>query len=174
LKNQFDIKDLGHLRYFLGIEIAYSQGELFLSQRKYVLNLLKEPGKIGCKPTSTPMDSKNKLNTEDGELLENINQYQRLVENLIYLIVIRSDLTFIISQVSQFMHTPRTSHMEAINRILRYLKRTLGKGIFMKNNNSNEIYGYTDADWAESFDRKSTTSYCTFIGENIVTWKSKK
>jgi hypothetical protein len=72
------------------------------------------------------------------------------------------------------MHTPKTSHMEAINRILRYLKRTPGKEIFMKNNNSNEIYGYTDADWAESFDRKSTTSYCTFIGENIVTWKSKK
>jgi Reverse transcriptase (RNA-dependent DNA polymerase) len=60
LKNKFDIKDLGFLKYFLGIEIAHSHGNLFLSQRKYVLDLLKETGKIGCKPSSTPIDSKNK------------------------------------------------------------------------------------------------------------------
>jgi muramoyltetrapeptide carboxypeptidase LdcA involved in peptidoglycan recycling len=72
------------------------------------------------------------------------------------------------------MHTPRTSHLDAVNRILRYLKRTPGKGILMKNNNSNTLCGYSDADWVGSFDRKSTTGFCTFVGGNLVTWKSKK
>jgi hypothetical protein len=72
------------------------------------------------------------------------------------------------------MHFPRTPHLEAINKILRYLKGTPGKRICMKNNNSNDVCGYSDADWAGSFDRKSTTGFCTFVGGNLVTWKSKK
>jgi hypothetical protein len=72
------------------------------------------------------------------------------------------------------MHSPRTPHLEAVNRILRFLKNNPGKGIWMKNNNSNDICGYSDADWAGSFDRKSTTGFCTFVGGNLVTWKSKK
>jgi hypothetical protein len=65
-------------------------------------------------------------------------------------------------------------HLDVINRILRYLKNTIGKGIWLMNNDSNEIYGYSDADWAESFDQKLTTSFCTFVDENIVTWRNKK
>jgi uncharacterized cupin superfamily protein len=64
------------------------------------------------------------------------------------------------------MHAPRTSHLEAINRILRYLKGT--------SDNSNDVCGYSDADWVKSFDRKSTTDFCTFVGRNLVTWRSKK
>jgi len=134
-----------------------------------VLNLFREIKKLGCKPSSTPMDCKKKLNTEEGQLIENINQYQRLVGKLIYFTVTRSNLAFSVSQVSQFMHSLRSCHLEAIDKILKYLKRTPGKGILMKNNNSNEICGYTDAYWAENFDRKSTASYCTFVDGNIVT-----
>jgi hypothetical protein len=170
----FDIKDLELLKYFLGIEIAHSPKGIFISQRKYTLDLFKETGKLGCKPTSTLIDSKVKLNTEDGEQLGDINQFQRLVGKLIYLTVTRPDISFSISQISKFMHAPQTPHLEAINRILRYLKGTPGNGVWMKNNNSNEICGYSDADWAESYDRKSTTGYCTFVGGNLVTWKSKK
>jgi hypothetical protein len=72
------------------------------------------------------------------------------------------------------MHSLRTSHLDAIDRILRYLKGTHGLGIYFKNNNSNEIYGYSDADWAGGFDRKFTTDFCTFICINIVTWRNKK
>jgi hypothetical protein len=174
LKEKFDIKDLGYLKYFLGIEVAFSRKGLFISQRKYTLDLLKETGKLGCKPASTPIDTKHKLNTEDGEPLEDIPQFQRLVGKLIYLTVTRPDISFSVSQISRFMHLPRTPHLEAVNRILRYLKGNPGKGIKMKNNNSNELCGYSDADWAGSFDRKSTTGFCTFVGGNLVTWKSKK
>jgi hypothetical protein len=83
-------------------------------------------------------------------------------------------MSYSVSQISKFMHAPRSSHLEAIHRILRYLKGALGKGILMKNNSSNEICSYSDANWAGSYDRKSTTGFCTFIGENLVTWKNKK
>jgi Reverse transcriptase (RNA-dependent DNA polymerase) len=169
LKQKFEIKDLGKLKYFLGIEIAHSKKGLFLSQMKYVLDLLKETGKIGCKSLSTPIDSNIKLNTEDGELVKDINHFQRLIDKLIYLTVTRPDLSFIVSQISKFMHSPRIPHLDAINRILRYLKGTPGKGIWMKRNDTHAIYGYSDADWAERFDRKSTTSFCTFVGGNLVT-----
>ena len=109
LKEKFDIKDLGYLKYFLGIEVAFSKRGLFISQRKYTLDLLKETGKLGCKPASTPMDGKYKLNTEDGEPLEDINHFQRLVRELIYLTVTRPDISFSVSQISKFMHSSRTS-----------------------------------------------------------------
>jgi Reverse transcriptase (RNA-dependent DNA polymerase) len=146
LKQKFDIKDLGKLKYFLGIEIAHSSKGLFISQRKYVLDLLKETGKLGCKPASTPIDINMKLNAEDGELLEDINQYQKLVGKLIYLTVTRPDLSFAVSQVSKFMHAPRIPHLDAINRILRYLKSYPGKRIWMRNNKTNAVCGYSDAD----------------------------
>jgi Reverse transcriptase (RNA-dependent DNA polymerase) len=174
LKNEFDIKDLGKLSYFLGIEIAHSSKGLFLSQRKYVLDLLKETGKLGAKPASTPMETNTKLGLEDGEVLSDIGQYQRLVGKLIYLTVTRPDISFAVSMVSQFMHAPRTSHLSAIDRILRYLKCTPGQGIWMRKNDSNDVIGFSDADWAGSYDRKSTTGFCTFVGGNLVTWKSKK
>jgi hypothetical protein len=136
--------------------------------------LLKETGKLGCKPVSTPIDSNMKLNTEDGETLEDINHFQRLVGKLIYLTIIRPDMSFAVSQISKFMHSPRTPHLDVVNRILRYLKGTPEKAIWMRKNNTNAICDYSDADWAGIFDRKSTTGFCTFVGGNLVTWKNKK
>jgi len=97
-----------------------------------------------------------------------------LVGKLIYLIVTRPDIAYAVGTVSQFMHAPRTTHLDAVNRIIRYLKGSPGQGIWMKKNNTNNILAYSDADWAGSFDRKSTTGYCTFVGGNLITWKSKK
>jgi Reverse transcriptase (RNA-dependent DNA polymerase) len=129
LNERFDIKDLEILKYFIGFEFAYYTRGIFTSQRKYILDLLKEIDKLGCKPASTPIDSKCKLNTEDGEPLEDINLFQQLVRKLIYLTVTRPNISYSISQISKFMHTRRTPHLEAINRISRYLKNTLGNGI---------------------------------------------
>jgi Reverse transcriptase (RNA-dependent DNA polymerase) len=75
LKENFDIKDRGLLKYFLGIEIAHSPKGHFISQRKYTLDLLKKISKLACEPTFTPMEGRYKLNTEDGELLEDINHF---------------------------------------------------------------------------------------------------
>jgi hypothetical protein len=123
---------------------------------------------------STLIDSNIKLNTDDGELLKDINQFQWLMEKIIYLTVIWLDLSSVVSQISKFMHSPRTPHLDVTNRILRYLKDTLGKKIWMKRNETNEIYDYSDVDWKWRFNRKLTTDFCTFVGDTLVTWKSKK
>jgi hypothetical protein len=135
---------------------------------------MKETDMLGSKPATTPIDSSYKLNIKEGEKLKDVTQYQRLVDKLIYLTVTRPDISFVVNQVSKFMQAPRKPHLDAIDRILRYLKGSPGKGIWMKNNMSNVVCGYSDADWAGSFDRKSTTDYCTFVSGNVVTWKSKK
>jgi hypothetical protein len=169
LKENFDIKDLGFLKYFLGIKIVRSPKDLFISQRKYILDLLKETEKLGCKSVSTPIDNKYKLNTENGEPVEDINHFRRLVGRLIYLTVTRPNISFFVSQISKFMHTPRTTHLNVIEMILRYLKGTPRKEILMTNNNSNDVCGYSDVDWAGSYDRKSTTGFCIFVGGNVAT-----
>ncbi|XP_047338328.1 uncharacterized mitochondrial protein AtMg00810-like [Impatiens glandulifera] len=174
LQEQFDIKELGTLKYFLGIKIAHSMKGLFLCQRKYVLDLLKETSKLAAKPVKTPIETTAKLNTEEGTPLHDISMYQRLVDKLIYLTVTRPGITFEVSNVSQFLHAPRTSHLSVVYRILHYLKAALGVGIWMKRNNCIDIIGYTDAYWACNFDRKSTTDFCTFVGGNLVMWRSKK
>ncbi|KAM2954379.1 hypothetical protein FF1_032665 [Malus domestica] len=174
LHQAFAIKDLGRLKYFLGIEMATSSKGLFLHQRKYVLDLLQEAKMLDCKPAITPVDCKLKLSI-DGEAMHDVSYYQRLVGKLIYLTITRPDITYAVSLASQFMHSPTVDHLNLVKRILRYLKGSIGQGITMHNNQSTVISGYTDADWAgNAIDRKSITGYCTFVGGNLVTWKSKK
>ncbi|XP_070675610.1 uncharacterized mitochondrial protein AtMg00810-like [Malus domestica] len=170
----FSIKDLGRLKYFLGIEMVTSHKGLFLNQRKYIVDLLTEANLTDCKPATTHINSKLKIGLT-GELLTNISHYQKLVGKLIYLTITRPDISYAVSLVSQFMHAPTIQHFQLVKRILRYLKGSLDKGILMSNHQSTEISAYNDADWAGSqIDRKSTTGYCTFVGGNFVTWKSKK
>ncbi|KAM1425821.1 hypothetical protein TB2_017749 [Malus domestica] len=174
LHKKFAIKDLGTLKYFLGIEVASSSKGLLLNQRKYILDLLQESKMLEAKPVATPIACKEKLGL-DGDLLIDVGLYQRLVGKLIYLTITRPDIMHAVSLVSQFMHAPRSIHLQAVRRILRYLKGTVGTGIVMRKIGNAHIVGYTDADWGGSkIDRRSTTGYCTFVGGNLVTWKSKK
>ncbi|XP_062028859.1 uncharacterized mitochondrial protein AtMg00810-like [Rosa rugosa] len=174
LRNRFALKDLGILKYFLGIEVATSQKGLFLNQRKYVPDLLQDTDLQDCKPACTPLDSKLQFDVQ-GEPLLNVSYYQRLVVKLIYRTITRPDIAYAVSIVSHFMHSPTLAHLHIVKRILRYLKGSVGTGVLIKNNGNTQIMGYTDADWAgNSLDCKSTTGFCTFVGGNLVTWKSKK
>ena len=174
LSKQFEVKDLGQLRYFLGIEIARSPKGIFLSQRKYVLDLLSETGMLGCRPASTPIDPNHKLCAESGDPV-NKESYQKLVGKLIYLCHTRPDISYAVSVVSRYMHDPRSGHLDAVNRILKYLKGSPGKGLMFKSHGHLNVEGYCDADWASSLDdRRSTSGYCVFVGGNLVSWRSKK
>ena len=169
------MKDLGQLKYFLGIEIAISKQGIFLSQRKYVLDLLTETGMLACKPVETPIEMNHKLGIFPDQVPTDKGQYQRLVGRLIYLSHTRPDIAYVVSVVSQFMHEPSEEHMNAVFRILRYLKGTPGKGLLFSKNNVSNIFGYTDSDWAgDQTTRKSTSGYFTFVEGNLVTWRSKK
>ena len=102
-------------------------------------------------------------------------QYQRLVGRLIYLSHTRPDIAYAVSVVSRYMHDRRSGHLEVVNRILRYLKGCPGKGILFSNHGHLKVEGYTDADWAGCLDdRRSTSGYCVFVGDNLVCWRSKK
>jgi hypothetical protein len=176
LSREFEMKDLGPLKFFLGIEVSRSTKGIFLSQRKYTLDLLEETGMSACQPTNTPIEGGSKLFVEPDQVPVDKGRYQRLVGRLMYLAHTRPDLAYALSVVSQFMHNPGEQHMNAVMRILRYLKSAPGKGIlFKKNDNNNNVSVYTDADWAGSIDdRRSTSGYFTFVGGNLVTWRSKK
>ena len=175
LTKEFEIKDLGNLKYFLGMEIARSKKGIAVSERKYVLDLLNETGMLGCKPAETPMDSTVKLEESDGSPPVDKGRYQRLVGKLIYLSHTRPDIGFSVSMVSQFMNNPTEKHMTAVTRILRYLKMTPGKGLFFQRTTKKEIEIFSDTDWAGSVtDRRSTSGYCSFVWGNLVTWRSKK
>jgi hypothetical protein len=175
LASEFEMKQLGNLKYFLGIEVARSEHGIFLCQRKYILDLLSEVGLLGCKPVDTPIEQNHKLFQCSSSSSIDKERYQKLVGKLIYLSHTRPDITYAVNVVSQFMHDPRKPHMDAVERILRYLKSTPGKGILFSNHGNLKIEGYTDADWAGSAnDRRSTSGYFTFVGGNLVTWRSKK
>ena len=175
LAKKFQIKDLGVLKYFLGMEFARSKEGIFVNQRKYVLDLLGETGLLGCKMVETPIDPNLKLQPAKVEEVKDREQYQKLVGKLIYLSHTRPDIAFAVSMVSQFMHSPGAKHFEAVYRILRYLKGTPGRGLMLKKHGHLQVEVYTDADWAGSVtDRRSTSGYCSFVGGNLVTWRSKK
>ena len=157
LSTEFEMKNLGGLKYFLGIEVARSRKGIFLSQRKYVLDLLTEVGLLECKPVDAPIVQNHRLGEYSDQVPANKVRYQRLVGKLIYLSHTRPDIAYAVSVVSQFMHNPSEDHMGAVIRILRYLKSSPGKGLMFSKNTHLNIEGYTDADWAGNIlDRKST------------------
>ncbi|RVW94946.1 Retrovirus-related Pol polyprotein from transposon RE1 [Vitis vinifera] len=130
----------------------------------------------GCQPVDKPIEVGLKLYVEPNQVSIDKGRYRRLVGRLMYLAHTRPNLAYALSVVSQYMHNPGEQHINAVMRILRYLKNAPGKGIlFTKNVDHQSIEVYTDADWACAVDdRRSTSGYFTFVGGNLVTWKNKK
>ncbi|XP_042018960.1 uncharacterized protein LOC121766776 [Salvia splendens] len=128
LFREFEMKDLGALKYFLGIEVLRSKHGIFLRKKKYVLDMLAETGLLDCKPAETPMIPNHGLKIVDGAKPTDRERYQRLVGKLIYLSHTRPDITYAVGVVSQFMHQPQEDHMDAVMRIVRYLKGTTSYG----------------------------------------------
>ncbi|XP_043691539.1 uncharacterized mitochondrial protein AtMg00810-like [Telopea speciosissima] len=175
LSTAFAMSDLGDLHYFLGIEATKNHTGLLLTQKKYSLDLLHRIGMTGCKPCTTPVTVGSKLSFSAGESLPDPHKYRQIVGALQYLTITRPDLCYAVNQVCQFMHSPTTEHLLAVKRILRYLKHTLGAGIVIRPGPITHLQAYTDADWAGYPDtRWSTTSFCVFLGNTLVSWCSKK
>ncbi|RVW39094.1 Retrovirus-related Pol polyprotein from transposon RE1 [Vitis vinifera] len=150
LAREFEIKDLGQLRYFLGMEVGRTKEGIVVTQRKYVLDLLQETGMLGCKPMDTPMDPIGKIDKDNDSHPTDKDRYQRLVGKLIYLTHTRPDIGFAVSM-------------------------SPGRGLYFKKTLSREVEVFTDADWAGSLtDQRSTTGYCSYVWGNLVTWRSKK
>jgi len=109
------MKNLGKIKYFLGIEVEYSRQCIFISQRKYILDLLKEADKLGCKTTRAPIEQNHMIGNDEESPKVEKTQYQRLVGKLIYLSHTKLEIAYTVSVVSQFMHDPRERHLQAVN-----------------------------------------------------------
>ena len=180
LSSRFNIKDLGKLRYFLGMSVVQDQEkkETWIGQPTYTKRLLTRMGMSDCKPTKTPVSPGNCLvkATEDEEALDQQSSYQSLVGSLMYLATCtRPDIAYAVGTLAKFSSKPNQTHWVAAKRVLRYLKGTSNLGIIFKGDEPERCKAYSDADWAgDKDDRKSTSGYLFQIASGPVSWRSKK
>ncbi|RVW45799.1 Retrovirus-related Pol polyprotein from transposon RE1 [Vitis vinifera] len=175
LSESFHMKDLRSLTYFLGLEVHHSPFGISLNQHKYVSDLVATTGLQGATFVDTPMELNVKLHKEEGDLLVDPSLYRKLVSSLVYLTITRSNISFAVQQVSQFLQTPRRLPLAAVCRIIRYVQGTSTHGLFFPTGNSTCLAAYSDADWAGCMNtRRSITGWCVFLGDALISWKSKK
>ncbi|XP_071705107.1 uncharacterized mitochondrial protein AtMg00810-like [Rutidosis leptorrhynchoides] len=146
-----------------------------MSQRKYALELLHLAGILDEKPSNIPLDPTINLTDNIGEPLPDATQYRTIVGKLIYLTITRPDLYFAAQILSQFSQSPKTSHFQALYKVLRYIKVSPGQGLHFPQHTSLSLQAYCDSDWAKcSTSRRSVTGYCIYLGSCLISWQSKK
>jgi hypothetical protein len=175
LSQRFSLKNMGQPHYFLGIEIIQTSAGIFLSQHRYIRELLQRFDMEGAKPSPTPLSSTAILQLNDGTPSTDATEYRRIIGGLQYLNLTRPDLSYSINKLSQFMHKPTTLHLQHLKRILRYIKETMNRGLMLRRTIANNLLAYSDADWGGNCDdRTSTSAYIIFFGGNPISWLSRK
>ncbi|XP_071728335.1 uncharacterized mitochondrial protein AtMg00810-like [Rutidosis leptorrhynchoides] len=175
LDKRFSIKDRGVLKYFLGIEVAHTQEGLVLNQRKYILDILADCGLEECRPNSFPIKQNHKLDRSANEPQVDAGRYRRIIGRLLYLQGTRPDIAYSVSILSQFMADPRQPQMDAMYRVLRYLKATPGLGVLFPRTGGFSLTGYCNSDWLGCpYRRRSRTGYVLLLGGAPISWKTKK
>ena len=155
------MKNRGHLNYFLGLEITHSTDRIYITQAMYASELLSQARLTDSKTVDTPVELNVHMTPSEGKPLSNPPlYYRRLVGSLVYLIVTRSDTSYVVNQVSQYLSTPRLTHYATVLRILQYLKGTLFYDLFYSTQFPLVLRAFYYADWAgDPTDRRSTISY---------------
>ena len=169
------MKDLGHLSYFLGLEITHSTDELYITQAKYASELLSRAGLTDSKTVDTQVKLNAHLTLIGRKPLSNTSLYRRLVGSLVYLTITRPNISYVVHQVSPYLSAPRSTHYAGVLRILRYLKYTLFHDFFYSAQSPLILRAFSDSDWAGNpTDRRSPTSYYFILGSSLISWWSKK
>ncbi|GKA82350.1 ribonuclease H-like domain-containing protein [Tanacetum coccineum] len=174
LHQEFAMRDLGPLNYFLGISVTRDSSGLFLSQKKYAIEILEKAHMVSCNPSWTPVDTESKLGV-DGDPVSDPTLYQSLAGSLRYLTFTRPNISYAVQQVCLHMHDPREPHLSALKRTLRYVQGTLNYGLQLFSSSTTDLVAYSDADWVGCpTARRSTLGYCVFLGNNLLSWSAKR
>ncbi|GJU69749.1 ribonuclease H-like domain-containing protein [Tanacetum coccineum] len=174
LHAEFSMTDLGPLNYFLGVSVTRNTSGMFLSQQKYATEVLERAGMLTCNTCRTPIDMDSKL-AAAGDPVFDPTLYHRLAGALQYLTFTWPDISYSVQQVCLFMHDPRETHFSALKRILWYVRGTLTSGLQLYSSTTSFLVAYSDADWAGCpTTRRSTSGYCVFLGNNLLSWSSKR
>jgi hypothetical protein len=175
MQSDFEMTDLGIMKYFLGIEVDQSTKGFFVCRQKYAIDIIKIFCMEDCNPTETPIPLGTKLSKQDEGPTVDSTLYKSLVGIMLYLTTTRTDIMYAGIFVSRFMESPKDSHWKMAKRILRYVVGTLNFGLWYTEFEDNHLSGYTDSDFAGILDdRKSTSGYAFHLGTNLISWASKK
>ncbi|GJS41131.1 uncharacterized mitochondrial protein-like protein [Tanacetum coccineum] len=175
MHEKFQMSSMGELTFFLGLQVQQKKDGIFISQDKYVGEILKKFGFIEVKTASTLMETqKPLLKDEDGEEVD-VHMYRSMIGSLMYLTSSRPDIMFAVCACARYQVNPKVSHLHAVKRIFRYLKGQPKLGLWYPKDSPFDLVAYTDSDYAgASLDRKSTTGGCQFLGCRLISWQCKK
>nr|GFA59193.1 putative ribonuclease H-like domain-containing protein [Tanacetum cinerariifolium] len=171
MKDKFQMSSMGELTFFLGLQVKQKKDGIFISQDKYVAEILRKFGVIRGKSASTPIDTdKPLLKDPDGEDVD-VHTYRSMIGSLMYLTSSRPDIMFAACACARFQVAPRVSHLHAVKRIFRYPKGKSYLGLWYPKDSSFDLVAYSDSDYTgASLDRKSTTGGCQFLGWRLISW----
>ncbi|XP_019172661.1 PREDICTED: uncharacterized protein LOC109168061 [Ipomoea nil] len=156
-------------------KVARQQKGIAICQRKYAIELLSDTGFIDSRLVHSHTVPSHKLSRDEGEPLGDNTQYKRIIGKLLYLTITRPDISFATQELSQFLDKPTHLHLQAAHRVLRYIKAAPGQGLFFPSSSDLQLKFFSDSNWGACIDtRKSVTGFCTFMGNALISWKSKK
>ncbi|GJU99566.1 putative ribonuclease H-like domain-containing protein [Tanacetum coccineum] len=175
MKDKFQMSSMGELTFFLGLQVQQKKKGIFISQDKYVHEILRKYNYTDVKSASTPTDLEKPL-VQDGDAADvDEHLYRSMIGSLMYLTASRPDIMFAVCACARFQVSPKTSHLLAVKRIFRYLKGKPSLGLWYSKDSPLELVAYTDSDYAGATqDRKSTTGGCQFLGNRLISWQCKK
>ncbi|XP_047340029.1 uncharacterized mitochondrial protein AtMg00810-like [Impatiens glandulifera] len=175
LSLRFEMKKLGELGTFLGLQIENFNKGLFVSQINCTKKLVEKFGMTDGKKSYTPLDVNPRLSRDEGTCLPDPRSYRALVGSLIYLTITRPDIAYVVGVVSRYMQEPRKTHLEEAKKILKYINTSLDIGLLYEKDEKSVLQGYVDADFVgDRDDRRSTSGFVFLCGNTSISWYSRK
>ncbi|GJY04248.1 putative ribonuclease H-like domain-containing protein [Tanacetum coccineum] len=175
MKSRFQMSSMGELTFFLGLQVKQKEDGIFITQDKYVAEILKKFDFASVKTFETLIETHKPLVKDEEAANVDVHLYRSMIGSLMYLTASRPDIMFVVCACSRFQVTPKTSHLHAVKRIFRYLKRKPKLGLWYPRESSFDLVAYSDSDYGgANLDMKSTIGGCQFLGHRLILWQCKK
>ncbi|GKE11495.1 putative ribonuclease H-like domain-containing protein [Tanacetum coccineum] len=175
MHKRFQMSSMGELTFFLGLQVQQKKDGIFISQDKYVAEVLNKFDFATIKTASTPIEPNKALIKDEEADSVDVHLYRSMIGSLMYLTAFRPDIMFAVCACARFQVTPKMSHLHAMKRIFRYLKGQSKLGLWYPRDSPFDLEAFSDSNYdGASLDRKSTTGGCQFLGKRLISWQCKK